>query len=86
MTLAYTPAVFCAGDARITSDGLPMYCNEAESIPITMENYEHQMRNPDALWKCPECRGNAFFDDEAWEESPALVGMHIIKLPDDCVP
>jgi predicted RNA-binding Zn-ribbon protein involved in translation (DUF1610 family) len=35
---------------------------------LTLVQYTIQLRNADALWKCPKCGSDAFFDDENFEE------------------
>lgn len=36
-------------------------------VLLTYQEYDRQMNNPNATWRCPRCRGDASFDDEYWE-------------------
>lgn len=47
-------------------------CNSGQIIYYTKEFYDTQMSNPDARWKCPRCRGDAWWDDENYEKGVGL--------------
>ena len=49
--------------ARVICDG-----PERHVCYLTEEEYNQQMSNPDALWKC-KCGDSAQFDDDYFEES-----------------
>lgn len=36
---------------------------------LSEEEYDRQMSNIDARWKCPKCGGEAWFDDDNYEDS-----------------
>lgn len=38
------------------------------TVGLTEEQYGQQMANPNARWRCPNCRGDAEFDDAKFEE------------------
>jgi hypothetical protein len=40
--------------------------------PLTMEQYQRQMSNPHATWRCPCCRGDAWFNDELSEKAMGI--------------
>ena len=51
---------------------------------LTTEQYEEQLRNPDALWKCPVTREFGHWDDEWYEENIGrenLPSKVVIKTP-----
>ena len=58
-------AVLCRGDV------LDEPCNKGQSIQLTEEQYMSQLSKANKRWKCPMCRGNAAFDDLAYEASIA---------------
>jgi hypothetical protein len=37
-------------------------------VYLTEEEYDRQMSNPDATWRCPLCRYEADWDDDNYEE------------------
>lgn len=51
---------------------MPKYaviCHEHGVTPISQQNYDEQMSNPFARWKCPLCGRISEFDDETFENS-----------------
>jgi hypothetical protein len=45
------------------------------SVALTGEQYGRQMQYPDATWRCPNCRGEASFDDDRFEKlHPEIYG------------
>ncbi len=41
-------------------------CNAGQPIFLTAEEYNRQLSNSDARWKCPRCNCEAGFDDEIY--------------------
>lgn len=44
-------------------------CNGGKIIYLTRGEYNKQMNNPDALWKCPYCGYAAYWDDKNYEKA-----------------
>lgn len=42
-------------------------CHEHGQVMLTETEYNRQMRDPNALWKCPICHQTAEFDDSHFE-------------------
>jgi hypothetical protein len=42
-------------------------CREHRQVFLTDAEYDAQMDNPDAVWKCPLCGHNAEWDDDNYE-------------------
>jgi hypothetical protein len=42
-------------------------CDNCGKQGLTQQNYEKQMWNADALWKCPNCGDTATWDDDRYE-------------------
>lgn len=53
--------VFCRGVD-------PTLAPPCGKVGLTREQYEQQLSCPDRLWCCPQCGGDAAFDDESFEE------------------
>lgn len=54
-----TPWAVTCGEAPMCSEGL---------IFLTREEYDQQVNNPNATWKCPKCGGEAWWDDDNYEK------------------
>jgi len=37
-------------------------------IYLTLKGYMHQIKHPDARWKCPICGADAWFDDDNFDK------------------
>lgn len=42
-------------------------CPSCGRQSLSEDEYAYQMSKPDSLWKCPNCGGNAWFNDDVYE-------------------
>ena len=47
-------------------------CDDHGQRFLTEAQYDQQMSRPDALWRCPRCGENAYWDDDNYEQATDL--------------
>lgn len=47
--------------------------------PLTEEQYQRQLSNPNATWRCPCCYGDAWFNDELSEKAMGITSDEALE-------
>jgi hypothetical protein len=57
-------------------------CKNCGDVVLTDEQYNTQINNPDLLWQCPQCGGEAQWSDDNYEAYVDILEWN--KFSDSC--